>query len=98
MASPRSLAASMAMDRFSFNFFWPAKSARLRGRSPASNCASSGWRAPETSSRSGIRFSLTYQFQGAPEERLEFSVGGGGRSGDTRFADGSFGGGPRAAQ
>ena len=49
-----------------------------RGRRPASNCASSGCRAPETSSRSGIRFSLPYQFQSAPEKRLEFGVGGGG--------------------
>ena len=44
----------MAMERFSFSFGCPVKSARRRGRRPASNCTSSAWRSPEISSRSGI--------------------------------------------
>src|SRR5450432_2285324 len=54
MASPRMRAAAMAMDRFSFSLLCPVKSARRRGRRPASNCKSSAWGLPEIGSRSGI--------------------------------------------
>ena len=59
MASPRMRAASMAMARFSLSLLCPVKSARRRGRSPASNCRSSAWRSPETSFRSGMCYQLT---------------------------------------
>ena len=44
----RRRAASMAMARFSLRLLCPVKSARRRGRSPASNCASSSSGAAET--------------------------------------------------
>ena len=52
-------AASMAMARFSFSLVWPVKSARRRGRSPASNCASSASDAAETIRLSAMYVQLT---------------------------------------
>src|SRR6516165_4308684 len=93
MASPRKRAAWMAMSRFSLSLLCPVKSASRRGRRLASNCASSAWRAPEISCRSGMTYQLTpdmggstYLFEGTPEEGLE--IRGPGRFG---FADRCFG-------
>src|SRR4026209_2836873 len=47
MASPRALAAWMAMARFSLRLVCPMNSARARGRREASNCFSSSWDSPE---------------------------------------------------
>src|SRR5579859_347616 len=59
MASPRRRAASMAIARFSLRLRWPVKSARRRGRSPASNCASSSSGAAETIRWSAMCSQLT---------------------------------------
>src|SRR5258706_12690526 len=59
------------MPRFSLSLVWPVKSLRRRGRRLASNWASPSWAEAEMMRGSAIRFSLPYQFEGAPEERLE---------------------------
>src|ERR1019366_1284631 len=67
----------MAISRFSFSFLCPVKSASRRGRRPTSNCRSSAWRFPETSSRSGMCYQLTV----ATRDRVEKPLG------DSRSAD-----------
>src|SRR5258706_12041242 len=59
------------MPRFSLSLVCPVKSLRRRGRRLASNWASPSWAEAEMMRGSAIRFSLPYQFEGAPEERLE---------------------------
>src|ERR1035438_8428491 len=61
----------MAMAGFSFSLLCPVKSASRRGRAPTSNCRSSAWRFPETSSRSGMCYQLTV---GGTDDRLLSSV------------------------
>src|ERR1017187_2328724 len=60
----------MAISRFSFSLLCPVKSASRRGRSPTSNCKSSAWRFPETSSRSGMCYQLTLPVPGGTGDRL----------------------------
>src|SRR5437763_2990854 len=95
MASPRCRAASMPISRFSFSLVWPVKSFSRRGRRVASNWASPSWADADKTRGSAIRFSLPYQFQRPPEERLEGGLGAGGGLG---LADRCFGGGTAAAQ
>src|SRR5579864_7784312 len=95
MASPRWRAASMPMARFSFSLLWPVKSFSLLGRRLASNWASPSWAEAETTRGSAIRFSLPYQFQRAPEKRLESGLGARRALG---LADRRFRRRPRAAQ
>src|SRR5580698_3588459 len=81
MASPRFLAASMAMERFSFSFGWPVKSANRVGRKAVSN-----WRS-SSSGDPGSRM-LSHQLQGFAEHRFK----GAGGLGCFGFSHRCFGG------
>src|SRR5580692_1090308 len=85
MASPRFLAASIAMERISLRLSCPVKSLSLVGRRAASN-----WRSPSSDAGETIPVScmLSHQFQGFAEQRLKFGAG----RGELRFAHGSIGG------
>src|SRR5580700_11953377 len=91
MASPRRLAASMAMERFSLRLDWPVKSAKRVGRRAASN-----WRSPSSGAGDAIPVSrmLSHQLQRFAEQWLE----GGGRLSRFGFAHGGFSGNSLAAQ
>ena len=94
MASPRLLAASMAMERFSLRLDWPVKSANRVGRRAASN-----WRSPSSGEGDAIpsracEFRLPHQLQRLAEQRLESRT----RFRGFGFAHGGLGGGSLAAQ
>src|SRR5580658_3047038 len=91
MASPRRLAASMAMERFSLRLDWPVKSANRVGRRAASN-----WRSPSSGEGDAIPVSrmLSHQLQRLAEQRLESRT----RFRGFGFAHGGLGGGSLAAQ
>src|SRR5271170_3179082 len=91
MASPRLVAASMAIARFSLSFGWPVNSASLVGRKAASIC-----RSPSSAEGDAIPVSrmLSHQLQRLAEQRLE----GGTWLGCFGFAHRGLGGSSLAAQ
>ena len=90
MASPRRLAASMAMERFSLRLAWPVKSAN---RWDAGQIRTGARLRAAKPMRFRFRRMLSHQLQRLAEQRLESR----GRLGSFGFAYGGFGGNALAA-